>query len=503
MRRINILEYLEESEIKNGERIALSDDVCSLSFSHLAVYARRIGSGLLKGGFYREPVIVFMDRSPKTVCAFMGVLYAGCFYACIDPNLPRERAISIIDTLRARVIICDKKSQDAAKIFGGRAEILCYDDLYCGALDEALIAHVRERAIDTDPAYVVFTSGSTGEPKGICASHRSVIDYAEALVRAIDFDENTVFGNQAPLYYDAPLKEILPTLLLGAKIVFIPRELFSFPMPLCRFIKEKQINTLCWTASAFANISSLGALGAVSMAHLKTVCFGSEVFPRAEYDKWRNACPDASFFNLYGPTEATGMSCYWRAERELEPDEPIPIGKPFANTEIILIDDNGRPADEGEIYIRGSCVTNGYFSMIDKSRECFVQNPLNSDYHEIIYKSGDLARINSHGELVYIGRRDSRIKHMGRRIELGEIERAAESVSGVYTARCVYDEASKRICIAFCGEIDPNELLKVISGMLPGFMRPSLCYCFDKLPETPSGKIDRRAILEIVTKKEI
>ncbi len=485
-----------------GDRVALLNDDESLTFSSLASNARKIGSGLLKKGFHKESVIVFMGRAPKTVCAFMGVLCAGCFYACVDPKLPRERALSIRDTLSARVVICDSGSRGDANIFFGRAEILSFDELICGESDSIALSRVRERAIDTDLAYVVFTSGSTGEPKGICASHRSVIDYAEALVSVLDFDKDSVFGNQAPLYYDAPLKEILPTLLLGAKIYFIPSELFSFPISLCRFIKEKQINTLCWTASAFANISAFGTLDAVSMEHLRTVCFGSEVFSRAEYDKWRAACPHTSFFNLYGPTEATGMSCYWRADRGLDDSEPIPIGKPFPNTEILLIGDGGKPCNEGEIYIRGSCVTNGYFSMMDKSRECFVQNPLNSDYHEIVYKSGDLARVNEHGELVYMGRRDFCIKHMGRRIELGEIERRAESVSGVYRAISVYDEEAKRIMLAFCGEIEPIKLLREMGAGSPSFMRPVRCYKFEALPETPNGKTDRRAILAYIREKE-
>ena len=275
-----------------------------------------------------------------------------------------------------------------------------------------------------------------------------------------------------------------------------------FPVRLCEFIVSHGINTLCWTASALAIVSSLGALDAVSLRQLRAVCFGSEIFPRGEYDKWRIACPDTTFINLYGPTEATGMSCYWIADRELAPNEPIPIGKPFPNTDIMLIDEKGKMSDEGEIYIRGSCVTLGYFGLDEKTRKVFVQNPANFAYPDTVYRTGDMAKINARGELVYLGRCDGQIKHMGRRIELGEIERASESVGGVSLARCVYDADKKRMILVYIGDIRHTELAKKLGELLPRYMLPSVCKSMDFLPQKPNGKTDRAELLRLLLSKE-
>ena len=152
--------------------------------------------------------------------------------------------------------------------------MICLDEIFGEHPSEILLNSARARIIDTDPAYIVFTSGSTGEPKGVCTSHRALLDYAPSLCATLGFDADTVFGNQAPLYYDAPLKELLPVLCLGASLVFIPQDLFKFPSALCEFIREKGINTLCWAASALAVVSSLGALERADMSHLRLVCFG-------------------------------------------------------------------------------------------------------------------------------------------------------------------------------------------------------------------------------------
>jgi non-ribosomal peptide synthetase component F len=298
------------------------------------------------------------------------------------------------------------------------------------------------------------------------------------------------------LYFDAPLKEIMPTLKLGATTYFVPKMLFSFPVKLVEFLDEHKINTICWVVSALVQISSLGALEQHTPKYLTTVAFGSELFPRKQYDLWREALPKARFFNLYGPTEATGMSCYWKADRELLPDEPIPIGRPFDNTDIILLDDENRRAEQGEICIRGTCLTMGYYNDEEKTNAVFVQNPLNSAYPELIYRTGDIGRLNERGELVFICRKDSQIKHMGHRIELGEIESAALKVEGVRKACCVYDNNAKRIVLFSVGEKDTKRVSAELSKYLPRYMLPAIIEDLPELPFTTNGKIDRKGLRE-------
>jgi acyl-CoA synthetase (AMP-forming)/AMP-acid ligase II len=209
--------------------------------------------------------------------------------------------------------------------------------------------------------------------------------------------------------------------------------------------------------------------------------------------------PNARFFNLYGPTEATGMSCYWKADRTLDEGEPIPVGVPFRNTDLLLIKEDGSEAkagETGEIYLRGTCVTLGYYNNPEKTKEAFVQNPLQKAYPETVYRTGDLGYINPHGELVFVCRRDAQIKHMGHRIELGEIESAAARCEKIARACALYDKEAQKIRLYYTGEIEEGALLGFLKAYLPRYMMPSICKKLDAMPLTPNGKLDRRTLSE-------
>ena len=502
----NILQYLEATVERVPHKTAFSDGTEAFTFSELYQTSRAIGSALLTRHLGGQAVLVAMDKVPSQLAVFFGVIYAGGFYASLDTDMPPVRMNMIRQTLDARVLIYDgqkAKSRKAAEALqeacGQTLTLLDWHALADSSEDVAALEAVRNIQIDVDPIYVVFTSGSTGVPKGVAACHRSVIDYTESLCEAVGFDENTVFGNQTPLYFDAPLKEIMPTLKYGATTYLIPKSLFMFPMKLCDYLNEHRINTVCWVVSALTMISSLGVLEKNPPKHLTTVCFGSEVFPRRQYDLWRQALPDTRFFNLYGPTEATGMSCYWPATRELAPDEPIPVGRPFCNTGILLLTDDGKaaaPGEVGEICMRGTCVTLGYYHNPEKTAEAFIQNPLQTAYPECIYRTGDLGRYNEHGELVFLSRRDAQIKHMGHRIELGEIEAISQTSEAVGQVCCVYDHEQRRIMLFYCGTCQESELLHYLKERLPRYMLPTACIRLDSLPKTPNGKIDRKGLRE-------
>lgn len=491
----NILQYLEATATRLPDKLAFSTGKEGMTFSEVLTGARAIGSYLIKNGYYREPVVIFMDKHPHTVTAFWGAIYAGCFYVCIDGKMPQARIEAIFESLHPRVLIADRKNLATAKSLGV-ACVLLYDEIAGMPTDDGLLADVRRRQCDTDAIYVVFTSGSTGIPKGVVACHRSVIDYTETLCEALEFSEDTVFANQTPLYFDAPLKELMPTLKLGATTYFVPKMLFSFPVRLLDYLDEYRINTVCWVVSAFVQISSLGALDNRSPKTLTKVAFGSEVFPRKQYDMWRAALPHAEFFNLYGPTEATGMSCYWKADRVLAENEPIPVGRPFDNTDILLLDDENRLGNEGEICIRGTCLTMGYYNNPEKTDAVFVQNPLCQAYEEKIYRTGDIGRINEHGELVFVTRKDSQIKHQGHRIELGEIDVAAQRHEAVRHTACVYDDQGKRIVLFYAGDVEEQALSAFLSTYLPRYMIPARLVRLSALPLTENAKIDRRSLRE-------
>ena len=403
------------------------------------------------------------------------------------------------------LIICDEATADIAGKFQVEdCEIVLYDRMIQTPIDDGALDRIYRRAIDTDPIYIVFTSGSTGIPKGVAACHRSVIDYIEQLSEALHFNEDTVFGNQTPLYFDACLKELYPTLKFGATTYLIPRNLFSIPTALVEYLNQHKINTVCWVVSALTMISAFGTFELVKPKYLHTVAFGSEVFPIKQFRLWRQALPEATFTNLYGPTEGTGMCCYYRVEREFQDGEAIPVGHPFPNREILLLTEEGKPApegQEGEICIRGTALTLGYYNDPVRTSEAFVQNPLNTAYPEVIYKTGDIGRYNEAGELVFVSRKDYQIKHMGHRIELGEVEVNVGMLPGIRMTACIYDAKRVKIVLYYVGDLSEKELTEALKGKLPRYMLPNKLIRLEQMPFTANGKIDRVTLKNQYEKK--
>jgi amino acid adenylation domain-containing protein len=498
-RQTNILEYLDNIVKIYPERIAYANESVELSFRSVYDNARAIGSFLHNEGKYKEPVVVFMKKHPDMINAFLGVVYGGSFYVPIDEEMPKHRIELIFQSLNPRAVICDDTTIESVKSFKFDGAVYRYNDMIKFPVNEDTLNNIRDKSIDTDPIYIVFTSGSTGKPKGVVACHRSVIDYIETLTEVLEISEDTVFGNQTPLYVDACLKEIFPTLKFGAKTYIIPKELFMFPIKLVEFLNQYKINTVCWVVPALTLISGLGALDKVVPEYLHTIAFGSEVFPIKQFNIWRKTLPNARFINLYGPTEATGMSCYYVVDREFALDESIPIGKPFRNTEILLLDESDRlvkKGEQGEICIRGTSLTLGYYNDFEKTGEVFVQNPLNKMYPELIYRTGDIGRINERGELVFVSRKDYQIKHMGHRIELGEIEMVMNQMEGIQSASCIFDDDKKKIILYYVGNVSKADVVNYCRDKLPRYMIPNLVEKLDFMPLTPNGKINRLALKE-------
>lgn len=491
----HVLKYLNEIVKKCPDKVAYSNGEEELTFAEVYGQCRSVGTYCYNRGIYNRPVVVFMQKAPKEIVAFYGVIAGGNYYVPIDEEMPQSRIELILENVKTPLIICDESTVETARGFElGDGEIVLYDDMIQTQVNDEAIDAIYRKAIDTDPIYIVFTSGSTGIPKGVVACHRSVIDYVGQLSEVLEFDENTVFGNQTPLYFDACLKEIYPTLKFGATTYLIPKSYFSFPIKLVEFLNQYKINTICWVVSALTMVSAVNTFKTIKPEYLRTIAFGSEVFPIKQFKRWKEAVPNATFTNLYGPTETTGMCCYYRVEREFADDEVIPIGRSFDNRQILLLDADGKlvkQGEEGEICIRGTALTLGYYNDPERTAAAFVQNPLNSLYPELIYKTGDLARYNEAGELVFASRKDYQIKHMGHRIELGEIEVNVNRLAGIHIAACVYDTNKKKIVLYFVGELTEGELASALKTKLPRYMIPNKIVKLDEMPFTANGKIDR------------
>ena len=497
MQQTNVLEYLEHTVTRVPDKTAFANENFEMTFAEVFHDSRAIGSYLNNNGYYNEPVVVFMEKHPKMVSAFFGCVYGGDYYVPIDAEMPAFRIELIFENLQPRIIICDEVTEEIAKKFVKEedgVEIIPYDKLVTTPINEEALLSIRDRQLDTDPIYIVFTSGSTGVPKGVVACHRSVIDYIENLSDVLEFNEDTRFANQTPLYFDACLKELYPTLKFGATTYLVPKSLFMFPIKLVEFLNEYKINTVCWVVSALTMISAFKAFDKVVPEYLHTVAFGSEVFPIKQFNIWKETLPNAKFTNLYGPTECTGMCCYYKVNRDFALDDVMPVGRPFHNTEILLLNDKNELAKDGEvgeICVRGTSLTLGYFNNFEKTNEVFVQNPLNKRYPELIYRTGDLGKWNEFGELVFVSRKDYQIKHMGHRIELGEIEANVNKIDEIKSSCCVYDKGKGKIVLVYVGEISEKDLIMTLKEKLPRYMIPNKVEKLDQMPLTANGKMDR------------
>lgn len=509
---INLLEYLEETAKNSPNKTAFlsTDRGETITFGELLTRAKSVGSFLGKGNSHKQPVVVFMDKCPDEVAAFLGVLYGGDYYVPVDKEMPRDRITYIFNIVNPDQIICDNEEKLEYIPEKYRKNICFYKEINSFKIDVELLEKKRREHTDMDPAYIVFTSGSTGVPKGVITSHRSVIDYVEQLSEILYINGETIFGNQTPLYVDASLKEVYPTLKFGAVTYFIPKKKFMFPVELVEFLNEYKINTICWVVPALTIISGLGTFQKIKPRYLRTIAFGSEVFPVRQFNLWYNNVK-ADYINLYGPTECTGMSCYYRADRTFQEDEVIPIGKAFANKEVFLLVEKedgtvekiceNQENVEGEILIRGTSLALGYYKNPEKTGEVFVQNPFQTDFPELVYKTGDIGKYVN-GQLIFVSRKDFQIKHMGHRIELGEIEAQAEKLQKILNCVCIYVEECSTIVLYYTGEMREEELRAILKEKLPSYMRPGKVIKLNKMPLTINGKTDRQRLKQQYNEKK-
>lgn len=310
-----------------------------------------------------------------------------------------------------------------------RGSLVVLEDIRNTFPDHSALLRIRELAADTDPLYAIFTSGSTGVPKGVAVCHRSVLDFIPQFTALMGIEEEDVLGNQAPFDFDVSVKDIYSALYSGATVHIIPRAYFSFPTKLMDYLCERRVTTLVWAVSAMCFVSTMRGFDYRVPADVRKVIFSGEVMPVKHLNIWRTFLPRAKYFNVYGPTEITCNCTYYAIERSFSEEEILPIGRPFPNERVFLLDEEDHlvtaPGALGELCVSGTALALGYYNDPERTAQVFVQNPLHHRYPETIYRTGDLARYDQDGNLVYVSRKDFQIKHMGHRIELGEIDARA------------------------------------------------------------------------------
>lgn len=498
---INVLEYLEHSAERFPSKIAVQDMTASSSYYKLSKDARSIGSRIAASQASGKPVVVFMEKSVEALTSFLGVVYAGCFYVFISPEQPAARIQQVLEVVHASCILTLTCYNEQLEALGFRGEILLYEEAVLSRIDTVLLHNIRCAARDIDPLYCNFTSGSTGVPKGVLVSHRSVIDFMNYFPDMFCISPEDRIANQAPFDFDVSVKDIYSSLKVGATLVIVPKKLFSVLTELLDYLCDNHITTMIWAVSALCLISQLKGLTYRIPTAVDKILFSGEAMPVKHLNLWRQALPNARFVNLYGPTEITCNCTYYEVQRSFSPEEKLPIGIPFPNERVFLLDEENQEITQvnqsGELCVSGTALALGYYNNPEQTKAAFVQNPLNPYYPETIYRTGDLAFYNEAGELCFAGRKDFQVKHMGHRIELEEVEAVLSSFPGLQRACCAYDGERKKIIAFYVGVMDKKEIQLRLQGLLPVFMIPNVYLPMPEFPLTANGKIDRKQLFAL------
>ncbi len=495
--KYTVLDYLEETAERYPDKIAFADTTTSVTWKELVEKSKEFSAVLQN---YFEPgtaVPVMADKTVLTLEFFFAALYAGCFYSFIEATFPDSRIESMLTTLDVEYIIADSKFEK--KLAAQNIKPLFIQNL-CEQHKEYNDT-VRQNIIDTDLVYANFTSGSTGTPKAVGVSHRCVIDFISCFVETFEITSQENIANQAPLDFDVSVKDIFSAVFTGASVHLVPKMFFSFPTKLLDYLVEREITTLIWAVSALCIISTLDGFSYKVPSKLKKIMFSGEVMPVKHLHIWQKYIPQAKYINLYGPTEITCNCTYHIINEEIPDDGIIPMGIPFKNERVFLLDEENHlvtePDTQGEICVSGTCVVPGYYNNWPKTNEVFVQNPLQNRHFERIYRTGDLGKIGKDGLFYYCGRKDFQIKLNGHRIELSEVEGAIMEIEGISRSCCIF--ADNKVTAFYTGtELDKKDIVKNLREKLPVFMIPADIIYLQEFTLNKNGKIDRNVLKEML-----
>lgn len=505
----SILDCLEQAEEKYKYKTAVSDTRMSLTWHELAVMARKIGSrlaGLVPAG---RPVPILMEKSAVTLAAMFGTVYAGCFYVPVNPDNPGDRLQKIFGTLEAETVVVDENGKNLLETTGlladGKLKPVLAEDLLKSEMDAGKLAQLRSAGRRADPLYGLFTSGSTGNPKAVIVSHRSVLQFIGHFTECFHITEADVIGNQAPFDFDVSVKDIYSAVMTGAELALIPKEYFSTPPRLLDDLCDRKVTTLTWAVSALTLVSSLKGLAYRVPEYVNKVMFSGEAMPPKQLRIWQDALPDAEFVNLYGPTEITCNCTFYRVKRRYDDKEKIPAGRAFPGRVVFLLGEDGQqitaPGQQGEICVAGESLAEGYYRNPEQTAQRFVLYPVNGKEKTRIYKTGDMGCFDETGELVFAGRKDFQIKHMGHRIELEEIESAMNSVDNIQKSCCIFDRERNRIVGFYMGDVEPSEVRRTLKEKLPLYMVPPRLVQMSVMPLNKNGKTDRDYLKKVAAGK--
>lgn len=511
MMKTHLLDYFEETANAKNLSIAVKHNDQEICFAELKERAQKLGTYLLTriGEVANVPIAVFLPKEINTVVTDLGIMYSSNPFMNLDVKTPKERIMNIFELVRPAAVVTSKKFSKA--LLDISVPVILIDELNWNDLesDVATLRSRRRQLIDADPFCLINTSGSTGTPKGVVLNHRSFFDFMAVSNERFRFDGSEILGSLSPVVFDIYDFELCMLMVNGSQLVLLDAMLASFPARLLEKMVDAHVNFIFWVPSIMVNIANMGLLDKIKLPDLKLVWFAGEVFPTKQFLVWYDKLPNTIFANLYGPIEITLDCTYYVVETRPVESEPLPIGIPYRNTDILLLNEENRRCalgEEGELCVRGTSLAMGYYNNPEKTAAAFTQNPLNHSYPELIYRTGDMAYMREDGNIMFKGRKDSLIKHMGYRIELGEIEHVIENDLKLVKYCCaVYQYAKKEIILYYESEneMTDKEFRTAISKVFPSYMIPSVFIKMDELPRNTNGKIDRLMLKNKANSEEI
>ena len=493
----SVLCRLNRTAKSYADKIAFKDSENALTFGEFNALTKAVGTCLANKVPAGAPVTVMSGRHVYTPACYLGAVRAGCFYAPMDGDMPVTRLNQILGVIKSQIMIADKAHLEKAQSLDFDGEIIVMEDILETQPDEELLAQREATLVNTAPLYVIFTSGSTGVPKGVITSHLSLMTYIDAVSKVLDINDSDIHGNQSPLDYIAAIRDIYFPLTFGSSTYIIPKNEFAVPTALFETLNREKITALCWSVAGVELPAKLGAFDVLKPEYLKKLCFSGSVMPCKYLKIWQEHLPDVLYVNQYGPTEATASCTYYVVKEKVDDDTVLPIGKPYDNYRVMLLTEDDKPVPDGktgEICVSGPILALGYYGNSDYTEKSFIQNPLNPNYRELIYKTGDLGSFAPDGTLLFHGRKDRQIKHLGHRIELGEIEEAARKIDGVLDCCSLYNKPKEHLYLFYTGTATSKDIVLAFRQNMPAFMVPRKLVNLDVLPTLPNGKLDMQTL---------
>jgi amino acid adenylation domain-containing protein len=516
-----IQHYVDAAAGARPDSFALRSPEGAVTYGELSLRSNRLAHALRSGGVRRgDRVALCLTRGPSSVIAMLGSLKADAIYVPLHERWPRERWSAILADCQPTALVTDR--QNAARVLeawpgahqprptvvlGGTGAPPA--DPRPEWITEAGLAAQPDggpecRNVDRDVAHILYTSGSTGRPKGVMISHLNIANYVDWAVPYLSMTPADRVLGTAPFHFDMSTFDLYATQRAGAALCVATEEQTLFPAKLVGFMESEAVTLWKGVASLLAYLARTGAVQPGRLPTLTRVLFSGERLPTPALLTWMRAFPEKRFFNVYGPTEATGIStAYELPGPPSSADVAVPVGRACANSEVLVLAEYDQPAavgDVGEICIRGSSVSPGYWRDPERTRHAFVENPAGPYAGDRLYRTGDLGFWDAGGDLHLVGRRDDQVKWMGYRIELGEITVALEALPGVEDAAVLLlpDEAGTvEQLVAFVVLASGTGSAEVVTGLrrrLPPYMVPRRVVALERLPRTDRGKVDREAL---------